>query len=344
MTIHRLLEYPMPGERDPKTGKMLSSSVPKRDRYNPIEFDIVLADEYAMVATDLHRNLVDALPRGGRLCAFGDINQLPPIESGKVDRPSPFAEMLKNFDGVVLGTIHRQGEGSGIVHNAHAILQGRMPKRLDDFTMRITDDPVTDLRIYLEECNGESFSTTVNQIIVPTNKGRVGTVELNNMVQRFYHPNASTDGISIPRHKWDESKQCRLVVGDKVLWTQNNYDLAIFNGESGLVTEFTDFDEIAIDFGDRVVTIPPEVATLDKYGRTKTYDPRKDISLAYVVTTHKAQGSEYQSVVYVMNRSSAFIQSRNNFYTAVSRARGNVHLITDKFSLAYSVQHKRMVM
>ena len=82
-TIHRLLEYPHPGERDEKTGKTLISTDPKRDRQNPIDFDVVLVDEYAMVSVEVHRNLIDALPHGGIIRMFGDANQLQPIESSK---------------------------------------------------------------------------------------------------------------------------------------------------------------------------------------------------------------------------------------------------------------------
>ncbi|NJL53748.1 AAA family ATPase [bacterium] len=341
MTIHRLLEYPHPGERDEK-GKPLSTTVPKRDRNNPLEYNVVLADEYAMVNTEVHRNLIDALPRAGVLRAFGDINQLPPIEPGNREMPSPFSQMLKNFDGVVLGTIHRQGEGSGIVSNGNLILKGQMPKRLSDFTFTITDDPVTSLREHVLSCD-KDFGKMDAQIISPTNKGRVGVIELNNTMQRLYKPENVQRGLLLPRHKWDVKKAYRIGVGDKVIWTQNNYDLEIFNGETGVVVEITDLDEIAIDFGDRVETVPPEVNTVKRDGTLGTYDPRKDLDLAYVVTTHKSQGSEYQDVIYVLNRSSVYIQNRQNFYTAITRARKSAHLITDKFSLGYSVQHKRMV-
>ncbi len=356
MTIHRLLEYPRPGERDEKTGKALSTSTPRRDRYNPIEFDVVLADEYAMVNTEVHRNLIDALPRGGVLRAFGDVNQLPPIESFNrgQEKPSPFMEMLSRWNGIVLQHIHRQGEGSGIVTNGKLILEGRSPKRTNDFTMKITDYPVQEVRDYVQggleprdfaapDEPQLDLSSTKNQIIVPTNKGKVGAVELNLTVQRLFKPNAVREGVKLPRHKWDEKKEYYIVPGDKVIWTQNNYDLEVFNGETGIVKEITEFDEIIIDFGDRVLPIPPEVATLNKYGVAVTYDPRKDLDLAYVVTTHKAQGSEFDNVLYVLNKSSSFIQSKHNFYTAITRARKHVHLICDKFSLSYSTLHKRTV-
>ena len=353
MTIHRLLEYPRPGDRDEKTGKTLSTTTPRRDRNHPIDYDVVLADEYAMVNTEVHRNLIDALPRGGVLRAFGDVNQLPPIESfnKNQDKPSPFMEMLSRWNGIVLNQIHRQGEGSGIVSNGKLILEGRAPKRTDDFTLKITDYPVQEVRDYVQgglepyEFTAPNdpeldLSLTTNQIIVPTNKGKVGAVELNLVIQRLFKPNAPKEGVKLPRHRWDEKKEYYVVPGDKVIWTQNNYDLEVFNGETGIVKEITEYDEIIIDFGDRVLPIPPEVATVNKQGVAVMYDPRKDLDLAYVVTTHKAQGSEFDNVLYVLNKSSSFIQSRHNFYTAITRARKHVHLITDKFSLSYSTLHK----
>ena len=110
MTIHRLLEYPYPGERSPKTGKPMSSTTPKRDRFNPIEYDVVLCDEYAMVKWEVHNNLLAALPRGGCIRMFGDLAQLPPIEENKLlaAKPSPFTRMIEQFNGYVLDTTFRQ--------------------------------------------------------------------------------------------------------------------------------------------------------------------------------------------------------------------------------------------
>jgi len=343
-TIHRLLEYPRPGDRNPKTGKPLRPGEPQRHRMNPLDFDVVLADEYAMVSSDVHRNLVDALPRGGVIRMFGDVNQLPPIEQDRrlKNAPSPFKTMLEKFDSVVLTTIHRQDEGSGIVSNGALILKGQLPKRLDDFALQITDSPVMDLRALAVEKldTGVDYSSTENQIISPTNKGWVGTAELNNMLQRVFRHNDLSKGFTLPRHEWDAYKRYTIAPGDKVIWTQNNYDLEVFNGETGIVTDITEFDEVVIDFGDRMLTIPPVVETTNRWGKFVQYDPRMDIDLAYCVTTHKAQGSEYMNVVYVLNRSSSWIQSRPNLYTAVTRARKHVHIISDQHSLSMSVSRR----
>ena len=344
MTIHRLLEYPRPGEIDQKTGKPLVTTDPKRDRSNPLEQNVVLADEYAMVNHEVHSNLVWALPRGGVLRTFGDVNQLPPIESNRAlqDKPTPFADLLKKFDGVTLGTIHRQGIGSGVVLNGAKILKGRIPSRLEDFTMDITQQPIEKLREYvmwsMEE--GIDFRSIDHQILTPSNKTWVGVHKLNATLQLILRP--EIDGwLDLPRHKWDESNPIRVREGDKVIWTENNYDLAIMNGESGVVEEVTEYGEIIIDFGDRIVTVPPSMETTKRDGTLAHYDPRKSLQLAYAITTHKAQGSEYRHVVYVLNKSTLFTQGRHNFYTAVTRAREHVHVISDQRSLSASVQVRR---
>jgi exodeoxyribonuclease V alpha subunit len=350
MTIHRLLEYTHPGEPDPKTGKPVRISYPKRDRINPLEVDFVLADEYAMVNQEIHRNLFDALPSGGCVRVFGDINQLPPIESNRhaKDLPSPFEDILTNdkIPSIRLETIHRQTEGSGIVSNGALINKGFIPTRHDDFALVITDSPVNALKelVYDARDHGPDFSSLVHQIITPTNKTWIGTVALNPMLQDIFHPDTDKWWY-IPRHKWDAAKRknIRMTVGDKVINTNNNYELQIFNGESGIIKAIEgdgEYADIVIDFGDREVVIPPELEVVNRAGREVLIDPRKDIDLAYALTTHKSQGSEYGHVIYLLNKTSKFVQSRKNFYTGVTRARVHATVISDQTSLGYSVWKK----
>lgn len=342
MTIHRLLEYPHPGERDPKTGKVLKTTDPKRCRYNPLPYRIVLADEYAMVNQELHRNLVAALPPGGVLRCFGDINQLPPIERADYlkEQPSPFEDILARFPKVTLNTIHRQGEGSTIVAAANLINLGRVPSRSEDFNVILTDQPQNALRTLIvdREHSNLSFRTTDMQILTPTNRTWVGTAELNTLIQDFYNSGRElTDRAYKPeRHNWDK-KPIWFDVGEKVIVMQNDYNFEVFNGETGIIKEIGEYQEVLIDFGDREVTIPPVAEYIDKHGDTRMYNPQKDLALAYAITTHKAQGSEFKEIVYMLNKSSMFMQSRKNFYTAVTRARQRVTVITDSRSLSTSV-------
>src|SRR5690606_28982088 len=124
---------------------------PKHEKH--FHANVVLADEYAMVSNELHRNLLDALAGGGCLRCFGDINQLPPVETNKklAADPSPFERLLKKFNGIVLDRIHRQAEGSGIVSNGDRILKRSMPTRLDDFSLKVTDKPILALEDYIFE-------------------------------------------------------------------------------------------------------------------------------------------------------------------------------------------------
>jgi exodeoxyribonuclease V alpha subunit len=334
MTIHRLLEYPHPGEVNPKTGKHYISTDPKRDAYNPIEFDVVLADEYAMVNTELHRNLLDSLPSGGIIRMFGDANQLPPIEASKLITESPFVSMLKKFDGIRLTTIHRQAEGSSIIENGDRIVRGVTPKRTNEFEITITETPVEAVSdVVMNDL--ASFCGVDNQIISPTRQGWIGTYSLNEHLQTLIQ-DPTKASLELERHRWAKQDNLRLFIGDKVINTVNNYGIEVFNGESGVVTGFDDARGVTIDFGDRVVTVPEAMPVTTRRG-IAIINPQKDLELAYVITTHKAQGSEYEKVIYVMNRSRSWGLSRKNLYTGISRARKQVKLITDSRSLSLSL-------
>lgn len=338
MTIHRLLEYPHPGELNPKTGKPYISTDPKRDRNNPIEPNTVLADEYAMVNTEVHRNLVDALPSGGIIRMFGDANQLPPIESNKLlqKQDSPFVQLLKKFEGIRLTTIHRQTEGSSIIENGDRIVRGIMPRRTDEFGIVVTDKPVdavTD-RVIVED--GKSpFTSLTHQVITPTRQGWIGTYALNDHLQSMLQE-PSAPFLELERHQWSKQETLKVYVGDKVINTVNNYGIEVFNGETGIVLGFDDAAGIIIDFGDRVVTVPIAMPVVSRRG-VVSINPQRDIELAYAITTHKAQGSEYDKVIYVMNHSRAWNLSRKNFYTGISRARKHVDVVTDTKGLSLSL-------
>lgn len=137
----------------------------------------------------------------------------------------------------------------------------------------------------------------------------------------------------------------RIQVGSKIVYTANSYDLDgqgtayAFNGETGIVQNI-DFMEgsVEIDFNDRTVIIPPVMIVVKDNGVVQEQDPRRNIDLAYVVTTHKMQGSEVKHVCYVLNKSTLWGQSRRNFYTAVTRAREHCTVFCDPHSLAKSTR------
>lgn len=341
MTLHRLLEYPMPGEIDQETGKPITKFGPKRDRDNPIDQKIVICDEYAMVNRELHSNLIFALPRGGIIRMFGDNNQLEPIEEGIVlkGQESAFTTALKKFPSVVLDQVHRQSEQSNIITNAHLINQGMYPRKSDDFQLIFTNDqrqPTDEILKIVEK--DPDFFTWKKQILSPTKTRWVGCDQLNNIIQAKRFFNSDQLGVSIERHRWVK-QPLQLFVGDKIIINRNNYDLGIFNGETGIVTEVIPYGNITVDFGDRIITIPTEIVLCYR-GKWMTYNPQRDIDLAYVITVHKAQGSEYEEVVYVLDKAVIYNQSRKNLYTAVTRAKKKVTIITDQRSLTYSLSHK----
>lgn len=355
VTIHRLLQYPHPGEVDEKTGKPNKLTLPARDinyplteaprQENHFHCNVVLADEYAMVSHELHRNLLDALAGGGCIRMFGDINQLPPVETNKLlaAKPSPFTRLLEKFDGIVLNCIHRQAKGSGIVDNGDRILKRQVPIRTDDFSLKITDKPIDALREYIEEAaaRGVDFTSVNNQIIVPGNRFWTGTHKLNASLQLMFRPN-DTEWVELerPEYLWkDAGKSIRICKGDKVLWTKNNYMLNIFNGETGIVVDINpDINTFTVDWGDRLTEIPPAMPFTDANGIERMMNPQLFCDLAYAVTTHKAQGSEFDEVAYIINKSHDYSLNHNNFYTAITRARKRVHVIADQKGMWIALQ------
>lgn len=347
ITIHRLLEYSHPGEPDPKTGKPCRFTFPKRTSSNRLEQDVVLCDEYAMVSDEVHRSLFNALKAGGAIRVFGDNNQLKPIEQDEHlnKQPSNFFRILDQFPSVRLDTVHRQGKDSGILLNLQQILKRRMPAKNDQWQMTITDQPVRALTDYIMDCldQGIDFTQVENQIITTQRNTWIGTMQLNQVVQGLFHSKLDP-AYHIPRHKWVEGDNkekggtIRMYVGDKVIMTSNNYNLMVFNGETGVIKEIDPgTQEIIVDFGDREQAFPPVMEVLNQYGKIVQVDPRKDLDLAYAISTHKSQGSEYRRVVYIMNKSTSYMQNIRNFYTACSRAREHVNLISDQRSIVNSL-------
>jgi exodeoxyribonuclease V alpha subunit len=333
MTIHRLLKFTHPGEVDEKTGKPFGVSQPRHNRNNPLEYDVLFVDEYTMVNHQLHRDIIDAMKPGSILRCFGDINQLPPIEHNKQTAllPSPFKDILERFPSVTLKKLHRQGEGSDIAVNANRILYGMCPVRKDDFELVITNDPVNQIKNLIVDHPDIDFASPKNQIITTQNRSWVGVHSLNGMLQPMFHETMA-GAIALPRSKWEEKTPIFVKKSDKILWTNNDYNLNIFNGEQGIIREIYDDGSLEIDFGDRIQVVPPILAYLDR-GVEKYYDPRKVIWLSYAITTHKSQGSEYEHVIYVLNKSCYMMLNRPNFYTAVTRARKHVFLVTDASSM-----------
>ena len=355
-TNHRLLGYGMPEEDivtdlDGKKKRVKLSTGPKYGKHKPLDYDFILCDEYAMVNRTIHSELIFALKSGARIRMFGDMNQLKPIEEGKWSKDkapevTPFEAALNKFNGVLLGTNHRQNQGSGIHANAQAILAGNYPRRYDDCALNITDHPVKIVSELVQAslAKGVDFSTPDHQIITQMNKTWIGTAKLNPVIQAlFWNPNEKP--LLLPKSKWNEDRDpVKVQVGTKVVNTSNVYDLgnghSMFNGEVGVIVDIDhDYGSLDIDFGDRIVNVPPLVV-LSNGDRQVEFDPRTNLDLAYVLTTHKMQGSECKSVIIMLNKSTSFMQSRRNLYTALTRAREHATIISDQVSITRSIKVK----
>lgn len=371
LTIHKLLEYGRPRDRDPETGEG-DPTLPRRDKSHPLDCDVILCDEYSMVNHELNRNLIDAMPRGCRLIMFGDVSQLSPIEQYPLVNPdSPFIQHLsdekKSF---TLEQVFRQDEGSDVLIAATAIRNGRIPRRGENFRIVMTDDPVKKLRALLTELPYD-FSQLENQILTPVKNRWIGTRPLNSMLRNIYNPQG-LHAVQLMRYSWDDKVKVVVAIGDKVVCTENSYDLRnyvdrfekfdsdgaavltsfvpvpdtkwMLNGETGVIIDIHPDTAVEVDFGDRVVEIPYEYEEWsERHKRHFLQYPQRALDLAYALTTHKAQGSEYNNVVYVISKTVSFMLSRENIYTAVTRARNSAHIITDSNALMISLRVTREI-
>lgn len=365
VTIHKLLEFNKP-EIDEETGTPTSVSGPQRTRGNPLEYDVVIVDEYAMVSTALHRDLVAALPYKGCLRVFGDVRQLPPIENSDLADPtSPFQKCLAMPNTVTLQNIYRQAEGNGIIEAARRITRGQFFTSNTDVGVHLGDAVLHTLYSRLEK-EYIDWRQLDNQIISPARKSDIGTMRLNSILQMRFNP-TTPNKIELPRNKWEAKNKVYVSIGDKVVCNTNSYDLRdynerftefdlngvglmgtfiecpetkqMLNGEVGIVVAIDEYGVLEIDFGDRVVELPPRVSEYNPRKRYHfTYDPRKVIELAYALTTHKCQGSQYDNITYIMASCAFFNLSRPNFYTGVTRAKKHASIICDQRSLAVSLK------
>jgi exodeoxyribonuclease V alpha subunit len=323
----------------------------------------------------MHRNLIDAIGRGVIRC-FGDANQLPPIEEDRtVVGLSPFQRLLKEFPSVILETIYRQGEGSLIVSNGAKILKGRQVNPdPGSFVLKLDDKPITVLSKILANLKDKGrplFDGQDHQVITPQRIGKFGSIVLNKLMAQLYWPGG--ESVEIERWPWELKKDKTLErfqtigVGQKVIMTKNIYDLRpmmedrfegkhedgswygfhppgpheeMFNGEAGTVVS-VDGGCIGVDLGDRIVSVPPVLEYFNTSGDVRAHDPRRWLELGYAITTHKAQGSEYDGVIYFISRSAATNQCRANYYTAVTRARKQVVVVADRASVSgFSLREK----
>lgn len=334
-TVHRLLEFPTPDDyidlgkdEDPPENK------PKRNRSRPLEERVVLVDESSMLGPTLYNQLMEALPPNGSIRFFGDNNQLPPVEHDGLD-DSPFLKVLKREnDNVTLSFNFRSDDL--IVSNALRILEGRVPVQNPRFRIIYTEAPIP----ALIKMATRDFMESDHQIIMPTRKGNFGTIRVNPSLQVKWNGR----GPSLRLERADE-KEADLAVrgGDKFLWIKNDYQLSMFNGEIGQIEWVNDEDgSLGLLTPERALVVPASIRAYSPYhGHAISYDPRRHIELGYAITTHKSQGSEFRTVIYCITGGQKFLLNRQNLYTAITRAKHQVIIITDRRAMGLSLKRAR---
>lgn len=329
-TIHRLLEAGI----DPAMGKMFFA----RDAENPLKCDAVIVDEMSMVDVSLLYSLLQAIPTGKRLILVGDPDQLPPVGPG-----FPFGDMLRSgsLPTVRLTEIFRQAQKSLIVMNAHRVNQGEMPDlkcvSSDFFFMRRTSEEAV-CALIRDLCATRlpqkmGIPTDQIQVLSPTRKGSVGTVNLNRLLQAALNPQS-------PDKKERPYGDYQFREGDRVMQIRNNYDIlwkkadgsavgaGIFNGDVG-----------------RIQTIDPASETLTVLfdDRLAEYDFTQlgELEPAYAMTVHKSQGSEYRAVILTAWNGSPYLLSRSILYTAITRARELLIIVGREETVGVMVENAR---
>lgn len=332
-TIHRMLE--LSGGPETLTGRASFA----RNEDNPLEADVIIIDEMSMVDIHLMQSLLKAVIPGTRLILVGDVSQLPSVGPGSV-----LQDLIRSeaFPVVRLTKIFRQAAESDIIVNAHKINRGAqvtLDNKSRDFFFLQRQDPNLILRVVLALVQ-EKMPRYVNaqisdiQVLTPMRKGVLGVESLNRMLQRYLNPEAA-DKPQIPfGHETGENGEGTrgvLRVGDKVMQIRNNYQLewevrnrygiavdrglGVFNGDMGIVRSINTFaEEVSVEFDE---------------GRTAVYSFRQldELELAYAITVHKSQGSEYPAVVIPLLTGPRPLMNRNLLYTAVTRARSCVTLV-----------------
>lgn len=330
-TIHRLLEAKFSDSDDNMRFY--------KDEENPLDCDLLIIDEMSMVDILLMQALLKALKSNTRLIMVGDSDQLPSVGAGNVLHDIINSGVVPT---VALTEIFRQAKESAIVVNAHKINHGEYPefnKQGTDFFL-VKRDNAVDISSSIIDLFIKRLPKAYKlnplyqiQILSPTRKGITGVVELNNALQKVINPPDK-------RKKEKSFKNIIFRQGDKVMQTRNNYDMewtklddhevvgcGIFNGDIGYIHHIDKETESAtIVFDDRLCIY--EFAKME------------DLDLAYAITVHKSQGSEFDAVIMPMYPCAPMLQNRNLFYTAVTRAKKLVVLVGRESSIQTMIDNK----
>ena len=325
-TIHRLLEAGFGAGGRTAFARNLT---------NPLECDAVILDEVSMVDIVLMQALIEALPYGARLGLVGDVDQLPPVGPGNFLRDLIASQRVPT---IRLDEIFRQAQQSDIVMNAHAVNAGEMPtpSRADgDFFWLKRSDPASVIETVAELCAARlprhyGLLPSQIQVLSPAKRQGSGTIALNRRLQQALNP---------PAENKCEKRFGDWVFreGDRVMQVRNNYDIVwermedgeqgtgMFNGDVGEIAQiFPQQECMTVRFDDRIATY--------------TYDMLNELELAYAVTVHKSQGSEFDAVVLALSDGlPRRLLTRNILYTAITRARQLLVIVGSQDTVAYMV-------
>ncbi len=316
-TIHRLLEV------EPATGRFT------RNESNPLKCDLLIIDESSMIDVLLMHSLLKAVPEAAGLVLVGDVDQLPSVGPGMV-----LQDLIESaaVPVVRLTEVFRQAANSRIITTAHRIRKGLMLESA-------TGNPDSDFHFLERESPEEIAATLENlvrnriparfrfdpirdiQVLCPMNRGSLGVRELNQSLQRTLNPPRAGEA-SVEKFGW------RFQIRDKVIQTENNYEKEVFNGDVGTIEQIDPIEhEVAIRFEDRLV----------KYD----YGELDEISLAYAVTVHKSQGSEFPAVVIPVATQQYVLLQRNLIYTGITRGKELVVVIGQRRALRMAISNNR---
>ena len=328
-TVHRLLE----AQISPETGEMYFT----RDEDNPLECGALIVDETSMVDVLLMHSLLLALPERARLILVGDADQLPSVGAGNL-----FSDLIRSGSvrTVALTEIFRQAQQSLIVMNAHAVNHGELPvlNATDrDFFFLRRRTAASVVQTVTELCatrlpRNMHIPAAEIQVISPTRKGETGTFSLNRALQAALNP----------PHPTKKEKNCGEICfreGDRVMQIRNNYDIlwkksdgtagtGIFNGDIGVIVSIDPReDQLRLRFDDREALYDADMLP--------------ELELAYAITAHKSQGSEYRAVIFVPFAGAPMLLTRGVLYTAITRARQLLILVGNEEVVAQMTHNNR---
>ncbi len=318
-TVHRLLEFSY------QEGGF------QRNGDNQLAGDVIIIDEASMLDTVLMYHLLKAVPESANLILVGDVNQLPPVGAGYVLRDIIRSGRVPVIE---LTEIFRQAQESSIVINSHRINNGQMPalqnktsSSLDDFYFVEEKEPAKVLQLIIKIVRERvparfDFDPVEDvQVLSPMRRGELGTENLNCQLQDILNPALEAEGLSYGGVTYR--------VNDKVMQVKNNYDLDVFNGDIGrIVAVDKEGSRLTIDYDGRLVN----------YERTNL----EELELAYAITVHKSQGSEYPVIVFPMVTQHYIMLQRNLLYTALTRGRQLAVIIGSKKALAMAVNNDKV--